>query len=82
MVQIAPHNFSLLVAEVFSFADTFDEVLSITHTIEMAIANSLLLNQLTDPKSLCDIISKCSRTNEKWLMFDVYPSVKALTNIT
>ena len=38
----------------------------------MAIANSVQLHQLTDSKSLFDIISKGSRTNEKRLMLDVY----------
>ena len=38
----------------------------------MAIANNVQLYLLTDSKTLCDIISKACRTNEKRPMLDVY----------
>ena len=68
---------SVLVAEVIAFADLFLEAFAINDFIEMEIANSVQLHLLTDSKSLFDIISKGSRTNEKRMMLDVYAARQA-----
>ena len=68
---------SVLAAKVIAFADLFDEAFAIKDTIDTAIANSVQLHLITDSKSLFDIISKGSRTNEKRLILDVYAARQA-----
>ena len=55
----------------------FDDAFAIKDTIEMGIANSVQLHLVTDSKSLFDIISKDSRTNEKRQILDVYAARQA-----
>ena len=73
---------SILAAEVIALADLFDEAFALKDTIEMALANSVPLRLLTGSKSLFDIFSKGTRTNEKRLMLDCTLHAKDVRNKT
>ena len=56
---------SALSAEVVAFSDLFDADLTLKSQIEHGLGCSVSVHLLTDSKSLFEIISKGSRTNEK-----------------
>ena len=55
-----------------AFANLFDEAFALKKTVELALNRNVHLHLLTDSKSLFDIISKGSPTNEKRLMLDIH----------
>ena len=63
---------SVLSAEVIAFAVLSDDAFAIRTQFEEATCRALPMHLLTDSKSLFDIISKGSRTNEKRIMVDIY----------
>ncbi len=71
---------SVLSAEVIAFADLFDEAFSIRSQMEQATSRAVPMHLLTDSKSLFDIISKGSRTNEKRIMLDTHAARHAYQN--
>ena len=68
---------SVLSAEVIAFADLFDDAFALRSQIEHALGLSVPIHMLTDSKSLFDIISKGSRTNEKRIMLDTHATRSA-----
>ena len=63
---------SVLSGEVIGFADLFDDAFSIRHRLEQGLRRGVPMHQLTDSKSLFDIIKKGSRTSEKRIMVDLH----------
>ena len=77
---------SVLSAEVIAFAYLFDDALALKFQIEHGLRRSVPVHLLTDLKSLFDITSKGSRTNEKRIMLEIHASresykAKEISNI-
>ena len=62
---------SVLGAEVYAFADTFDYGYSLKNDMERIIRQNITVSMPTDSKSLFDVIGKSSTTSERWLMIDI-----------
>jgi len=62
---------SVLGAETYAFADAFDFAFCTKQDIELVMGRDIPLMMFTDSKSLFDIITKCSHTQEKRLMIDL-----------
>ena len=62
---------SILGAEIYSFADGFDQAYALKTDIEKILHRHVPITMLTDSKCLFDIITKSSTTNGKRLMIDL-----------
>jgi len=62
---------SIMVGEVYAFADTFDAAYILKHNLERVYDQPLPLVMLTDSKQIFDVITRASHTTETRLMIDV-----------
>ena len=62
---------SIMGGEIYAFAEGFDSVYAIKHTLEKVYRQVLPITVPTDSKQMFDVITKASHTSEKRLMIDV-----------
>ena len=62
---------SIMGGEIYAFAEGFDSVYAIKHTLEKVYRQVLPINMLKDSKQMFDVITKASHIAEKRLMIDV-----------
>ena len=62
---------SVLVAETFAFADASDFVYCAKKDLETLFGRKILLEIYTDSKSPFDVVTKCSRKQERRLIIDL-----------
>lgn len=68
---------SALSAEVIALEDLFDDASAIRSQLEQATCRELPIHLMANSKSLFDITSEGSRTNEKRIMIDIYNARQA-----
>lgn len=69
--RIRRTNRSVLVTEVYAFADAFEFPYRMRHDLENLLGQRIPLQMFTDSKSLFDVIKKNSTTAERRLMTDI-----------
>ncbi|CDF40899.1 unnamed protein product [Chondrus crispus] len=66
-----------MAGEIYAFAEGFDDVFAIRHTLEKLYKRKIPITMLTDSKQMFDVITKASHTAEKRLMIDIAASREA-----